>query len=37
MGLTQEQFAAKLGVSFLTVNRQKQKQNPLAIGGGLLC
>lgn len=34
MGLTQEQFAAKLGVSFPTVNRwenQKAKPSPLAI------
>ena len=33
MGLTQEQFAAKLGVSFPTVNRwenQKAKPSPLA-------
>lgn len=33
MGLTQEQFAAKLGVSFPTVNRwenQKGKPSPLA-------
>ena len=33
MGLTQEQFAAKLGVSFPTVNRwenQKTKPSPLA-------
>lgn len=34
MGLTQEQFAAKLGVSFPTVNRwenKKTKPSPLAI------
>ena len=34
MGLTQEQFAAKLGVSFPTVNRwenKKAKPSPLAI------
>lgn len=34
MGLTQEQFAVKLGVSFPTVNRwenQKAKPSPLAI------
>jgi putative transcriptional regulator len=34
MGLTQEQFAAKIGVSFPTVNRwenQKAKPSPLAI------
>lgn len=34
MGLTQEQFAAKLGVSFPTVNRwenQKAKPSPLAL------
>lgn len=34
MGLTQEQFASKLGVSFLTVNRwenKKTKPSPLAI------
>lgn len=34
MGLTQEQFAAKLGVSFPTVNRwenRKTKPSPLAI------
>lgn len=34
MGLTQEQFAAKLGVSFPTVNRwenQKSKPSPLAL------
>lgn len=34
MGLTQEQFASKLGVSFPTVNRwenQKAKPSPLAI------
>jgi putative transcriptional regulator len=34
MGLTQEQFAAKLGVTFPTVNRwerQKTKPSPLAL------
>lgn len=34
LGLTQEQFAAKLGVSFPTVNRwenQKSKPSPLAL------
>lgn len=34
MGLTQEQFAVRLGVSFLTVNRwenQKTKPSPLAL------
>ena len=34
MGLTQEQFAAKLGVSFPTVNRwenKKTKPSPLVI------
>lgn len=34
MGLTQEEFAAKLGVSFPTVNRwenKKTKPSPLAI------
>ncbi len=34
MGLTQEQFAAKIGVSFPTVNRwenQKAKPSPLAL------
>ena len=34
MGLTQQQFAAKLGVSFPTVNRwenKKTKPSPLAI------
>jgi transcriptional regulator with XRE-family HTH domain len=35
LGLTQEQFASKIGVTFTTVNRWengKSKQSPLALG-----